>query len=42
VVDGIFPESIHAADGWLITGSRHGVYEDHLWIPPLERFIRTA
>lgn len=42
VVDGIFPESIHAADGWLITGSRHGVYEDHFWIPPLERFIRTA
>lgn len=42
VVDGIFPESIHAADGWLITGSRHGVYEDHPWIAPLEEFIRKA
>lgn len=42
VVDGEFPESVHAADGWLITGSRHGVYEDHPWIPPLEEFIRAA
>ena len=40
VVDGVFPESIKAADGWLITGSRHGAYEDHDWIPPLEDFIR--
>lgn len=37
-----FPESVHAADGWLITGSRHGVYEDHAFIPPLEDFIRAA
>jgi GMP synthase-like glutamine amidotransferase len=42
VVDGEFPENVHAADGWLITGSRHGVYEDHPWIPPLEEFIRAA
>ena len=42
VVDGEFPDSVHAADGWLITGSRHGAYEDHPWIPPLEEFIRTA
>ena len=42
VVDGEFPEGVHSADGWLITGSRHGVYEDHPWIPPLEAFIRTA
>lgn len=42
VVDGEFPAGIHAADGWLITGSRHGVYEDHPWIPPLEDFIRAA
>jgi hypothetical protein len=33
---------IHAAEGWLITGSKHGVYEDHPWIPPLEQFIRDA
>ena len=42
VVDGEFPESIHDCDGWLITGSRHGAYEDHPWIPPLEAFIRDA
>ena len=38
----IFPENIHACDGWLITGSRHGAYEDHPFIPPLEDFIRAA
>lgn len=37
-----FPESVHDADGWLITGSRHGVYEDHAFIPRLEDFIRRA
>lgn len=41
VVDGVFPPGIDAADGWLITGSRHGVYEDHAWIAPLEAFIRA-
>jgi len=42
VVDMEFPADVDAADGWLITGSRHGAYEDHPWIPPLERFIRDA
>ncbi|RYH08910.1 type 1 glutamine amidotransferase [Tropicimonas sp. IMCC6043] len=40
VVDGDMPEDIHAADGWLITGSRHGAYDDLPWIPRLEDFIR--
>lgn len=40
VVDGEFPQGPHDADGWLITGSRHGAYEDHPWIPPLEQLIR--
>ena len=40
VVDRVFPENPHDADGWLITGSRHGAYEDHAWIPPLEDLIR--
>ena len=40
VVDGIFPESAKACDAWLITGSRHGAYEDHPWIAPLEALIR--
>ncbi|MFV0294421.1 MAG: type 1 glutamine amidotransferase [Paracoccus sp. (in: a-proteobacteria)] len=37
-----FPDSIHDADGWLLTGSRHGAYEDHPFIQPLENFIREA
>lgn len=40
VVDGQFPDHIGATDGWLVTGSRHGAYEDHDWIPPLEDLIR--
>ena len=40
VVDGIFPNGPDAADGWLITGSKHGAYEPHDWIPPLEDLIR--
>ncbi|WBU60555.1 type 1 glutamine amidotransferase [Paracoccus albus] len=35
-----FPASVHEADGWLLTGSRHGAYEAHEFIPPLETFIR--
>ncbi|WP_050527650.1 type 1 glutamine amidotransferase [Pseudorhodobacter aquimaris] len=42
VVDGEFPPDVHAAEGWLITGSRHGAYEDHPWIPLLEDFIRAS
>ncbi|NKX44310.1 type 1 glutamine amidotransferase [Roseicyclus persicicus] len=41
VVDMEFPEGPDAADAWLITGSRHGAYEDHAWIPPLEALIRA-
>ncbi|MFN3525860.1 MAG: type 1 glutamine amidotransferase [Paracoccus sp. (in: a-proteobacteria)] len=37
-----FPASVDEADGWLLTGSRHGVYEDHDFIPPLEAFVRDA
>ncbi|MFV0513386.1 MAG: type 1 glutamine amidotransferase [Jhaorihella sp.] len=40
VVDEAFPPGPEAADGWLITGSRHGAYEDLPWIAPLERLIR--
>ncbi|WP_273689799.1 type 1 glutamine amidotransferase [Ketogulonicigenium vulgare] len=40
VVDMDFPTGTDQADAWLITGSKHGVYEDHAFIPPLEQFIR--
>ncbi len=40
VVDSQFPSGAEAADGWLITGSKHGTYENHSWIPPLEDLIR--
>lgn len=42
VLDMQFPASVHDADAWLITGSRHGAYEGHAFIPPLEAFIRSA
>lgn len=37
-----FPSSVTTCDGWLLTGSKHGAYEDHAFIPPLETFIRDA
>ncbi len=42
VVDTEFPASVTEADGWLITGSKHGVYEDLAFIAPLEQFVRDA
>ncbi|AKS45575.1 GMP synthase (glutamine-hydrolysing) [Octadecabacter temperatus] len=40
VVDDVFPDAPERCDGWLITGSKHGAYEDHPWIAPLETLIR--
>lgn len=40
VVDMVFPSGPEAADGWLISGSKHGAYEDHAFIAPLEQLIR--
>ena len=42
VVDMEFPRGPDAADGWLVTGSRHGAYEDHPFIAPLEALIRAV
>lgn len=42
VVDMQFPEGPDAADGWLITGSKHGSYEDLPFIAPLETFVRDV
>ena len=36
------PSSPEEAEGWIITGSRHGVYEDHPWIDPLKDFLRAT
>ncbi|MDO6583937.1 type 1 glutamine amidotransferase [Salipiger sp. 1_MG-2023] len=41
VVNGNFPAGPDDADGWLITGSRHGAYENHPWMAPLEELIRA-
>ena len=42
VVDGVFPTGVDAADGWLITGSKHGVYENLPWMLSLQDLIREA
>ena len=42
VVEGEFPASPDDADGWIVTGSKHGVYEDLAWIRRLEDFIRQT
>ena len=42
VVDGDFPGSAADADGWLVTGSKFGAYEDLPWIAPLEALIREV
>jgi GMP synthase-like glutamine amidotransferase len=36
------PSSVAACDGYLITGSPAGVYEDKPWIAPLAAFVRDA
>ena len=41
-VDGHVPEDPDACDAWLITGSRHGVYDELPWIEPLKEFLRGA
>lgn len=42
VVDMEFPESVYECEGWLLTGSKHGAYEDLPFIPPLQDFICRA
>ncbi len=42
VIDGVFPESVDHYDGYLITGSAYGVYDDAPFIATLMEFIRTV
>tara|TARA_B100000575_G_scaffold247603_1_gene213127 strand:+ start:431 stop:1159 length:729 start_codon:yes stop_codon:yes gene_type:complete len=42
VVDGEMPLSFDAYDAYIITGSKHGVYDDLPWIAPLMAFIRVV
>jgi len=39
---GEIPASPTECDAWLITGSKHGVYDDLPWIEPLKAFLRAA
>ena len=36
------PASPAQADAWLVTGSRHGVYDALPWIEPLKAFLRAC
>lgn len=36
------PGAADECDAWLITGSRHGVYDALPWIEPLKRFLKAA
>lgn len=40
VMDDEFPDSAAACDGWMITGSKNGVYDNLPWMEKLQQFIR--
>lgn len=42
VVAGEMPAAPSQADAWLVTGSRHGVYDGLPWIEPLKAFLRLC
>lgn len=42
VIDGVFPDAPSDFDGYVITGSKFGIYDDEPWIPPLLEFIRET
>lgn len=41
-IDGELPDGPDAADGWLVTGSPAGAYEDAAWIADLADFLRET
>jgi GMP synthase-like glutamine amidotransferase len=42
VTRGELPAALDACDGYLVSGSRHGAYDDLPWIAPLAGFIRAS
>lgn len=42
VVDGVLPAAATDYDGYLVTGSKTGVYDDEPWIAPLMAFLREV
>lgn len=42
VTEGQLPDEVNECDAWLITGSRHGIYDPLPWIDPLKRFLKKA
>ncbi|MEM9049799.1 MAG: gamma-glutamyl-gamma-aminobutyrate hydrolase family protein [Pseudomonadota bacterium] len=42
VCEGAAPQDVRAVDGWIITGSRHGVYDPLAWIAPFEAMLRAC
>lgn len=42
VIDGMFPEGPAVCDAWIISGSRHGVYENLPWMIRLKAFLQQA
>lgn len=41
VIEGELPKDVHAADAYLITGSKYGVNDDYPWIASLAEFVRV-
>lgn len=39
LLDDQFPDSVGTCDGWVITGSRHGAYENLPWMLRLKEFL---
>ena len=40
VIEDVFPDDVHDYDGYLVTGSAFGVYDDAPFIPVLMNFLR--
>ena len=41
ILDDEFPKDHLECDGWIVTGSPHGVYEEHSWIPTVSQMINN-